>query len=789
MADNDARASRAGEDSPESPKFLELVTDGCEPGRVLIGVRDFDSAFLLMVSLAQGLGSSELRLDRGRAGKVRLAEFRRVGNRVLFLVRNKHVRTSGDPAAVRAGAESFAPSVVWSGPVLREHDGVVVVDVTGLVVTDHDRIAEQLREHGQGDYVLDSSTSLPLTADSRTGPRGVRLPALLTFRGPGQGAAVREAAADPAVLTFVQQLQLMRLPDPPLPPRRYHPASGGYGIGYTDHRLAGTADTQVKVQPRFRLERTGADPARVRRPIVFQVDPAVPEPFHSAVVEGGNWWQDAFARIGQADAYRVEVGGADFDPYDPDVNAVVWVHRAGRGWSHGQALTDPRTGEILTARVRLGSQRLDQVRALGEALLAPYGHPEEAERVAAVEELVLARVRQLAAHEIGHALGFMHNFASTRHPRPSVMDYPHPHIGVTAEGRLDLSAAYGTGLGPWDHFLVAHAYGEFPGRDEEDALAALRAEAAAAGLVYVTDEDGRGPEAGHPDGVPWVMPGAGDALDALAACLRVRRVALAGFSPGVLPPDRQTGELEERIVLLHLLHRHEVAAAARLIGGVRYAYGRAGENGGGTVAVDAMLQRRAVSALTELLRAEELALPDRALAVLTPPGIRYGRTSQYFDTLAGRVFDPFAAARTAAAMVTEQLLEPGRLNRLAWQHAVDPAVPGVTELLDATLAATWRRTDPVPSGVTAGAAVQYTAGWLLLHHLLTVLGGTGLHAPVRAEVLAVVRRLAADLRRPAGPGQEGAQEYEAAELLSAYLADPDAVRVEPLPRIPPGAPN
>ncbi|WOX16587.1 zinc-dependent metalloprotease [Streptomyces sp. N50] len=761
---------------PGEADFIDLIPDPeLRSDRLLLGVRHFDEPFLVTVSLSQGLGSSDLWLDRGRAGKARLAEFRRVGDRVLFAVRNKHFLTSGDEAAVRAGEESFALSVVWSGPVLREENGAAVVDATGLVLADHDLIAEHLHAFEQGDYTVDASTSLPLVADSRTGPAAVRLPALLTFRGPGRGQAVRAVAADPRALTVVQQLNLLRLPASPLPARRYHPASGGYGIGYADHGLVGRASTQVKLQPRFRAEPGGG-------PIVFQIDPAVPEPFRSAVVEGGNWWQQAFARIGLPDVYRVEPAGDGFDPYDPDVNGVVWVHRAGRGWSLGQGLTDPRTGEILHARVRLGSQRVEQVRALGESLLAPYGRPDEAERLAAVEELVLARLRQLAAHEIGHALGFMHNFASTRHPEPSVMDYPHARIGVTEKGDLDLSAAYGTGLGPWDHFLVAHAYGRFGEGAEETALAQLRAEAAESGLTYLSDEDAQGPHAAHADAVTWVS--GPDALQALETMLRVRRIALDGFSRGVLPPDRQTGELEERAVLLHLLHRHEVTAVSRLVGGVRYAYGLAGEEGRGAQAVDAATQHTALGRLAELLSAEQLALPSSVLDTLTPPAIRYGRTEQYLDTGAGRIFDPFEAVRVATALVTEQLLDPARLNRVAWQHAADPEVPGVTDLVDALLATTWLRTEPVPAELPGGAAVQHAADWTLLNHLLTLLDDTDLHAPVRMTLRGAVRRLGAELRC-----QADEQAREAAELIRAFFADAGSVRVDPLPRVPPGAPN
>ncbi|MFJ6084873.1 zinc-dependent metalloprotease [Streptomyces sp. NPDC092369] len=755
--------------------FIDLVTDAVLPDdRVLLGIRHFDEPFLLTVSLSQGLGSSELWLDRGRAGKARLAVFRRTGDRVLFVVRNKHFLTSGDEAAVRAGQESFAMSVVWSGLVLREENGAALVDATDLVLADHDRVAEHLHEKEQGEYAVDAALSLPLVADSRTGPTGIRLPALLTFRGPGRGAAIRAVAADPRAVTVVQQLNLIRLPADPMPVRRFHPASGGYGVGYADHGRVGLADTQVKVQPRFRV---GPGTA----PIVFQVDPAVPEPFRSAVIEGGNWWRDAFAAIGLPDAYRVEAGGDGFDPYEPGVNGVVWVHRAGRGWSLGQGLTDPRTGEILHARVRLGSQRVEQVRALGEALLAPYGRPDEAERLAAVEELVLARLRHLAAHEIGHALGFMHNFASTTHPKPSVMDYPHAGVRVGDDGRIDLSAAYSTGLGPWDHFLVAHAYGRFA--DETAELARLRRESAE--LAYVSDDDGQGPDVAHADGVPWVT--AAHPFQALETMTRVRRVALDGFSRGVLPPERQTGELEERFALLYLLHRHEVAAVARLVGGVRYAYGLAGDGLGrvrGTDVVDAATQQRALARLASLLYADQLALPGAVLDTLTPPAIRYGRTEQYLDTGAGRIFDPLVAVGAAVTLVTEQLLEPARLNRLAWQHATDPGVPGVTDVVDALLAATWRRGDPVPAETRGGEAVRHTAEWTLLNHLLTVAEDGTLHAVARTELRAALRRFAEEAGHRDDDGGR-----EAAGLIGRFLSDPGSVLLDPLPRVPPGAPN
>jgi hypothetical protein len=766
----------------QPPDTLLTIRSGPDDGRVLLGIRHFGTPLLLRASLVSGLGSSSLRLDRGAPGKVRVAEFQRVADRVVLTQLNEHFLASGDDDALQAGFESFARSVLWSAPADGETDGEAVVDASGLVVADHHGIAEALRAAGQGDYAIDQARSFPLPGQSQSGPDGARLAATLSFAGPGQGDAVRTVAPAPESLTFVQYLYLVPLPDPPMPARRYHPASGGYGIGHADYGRPTVDGNDVRFQPRFRIE--PRDAGTVRKPIVFYVDPAIPEPVRGAVVEGGNWWQEAFARIGLPGAYRVEVLPPGTDRHDPGVNVVWWVHRVGRGWSRGARLTDPRTGEIVTGRVLLGSQRVEQVTALAEALLAPYGRPDEAARRKAAEELVLGRMRHLAAHEIGHALGFMHNYASTLHAKPSVMDYPHPRITLGPDGAIDVSRAYSQGLGPWDLFLVEHAYRQFPGQDEERRLAELRRQAEDDGLVYVTDEDGHSPDAAHADGVPWVVPG--DALDGLEEILRVRRAALERFSPAALPPGRQAGELEERAALLHLLHRHQVEAVARLIGGVRYAYGNADDGNPGTRPVDGPVQQAALRRLSELLQADSLALPPAVLDTVTPPAARYQRTREYLDTGSGRVFDPLSAAEAAAALVAGNVLEPTRLNRAAWQHARDKTVPDVPEIVDALLAATWRAPDKAAEDVTGGPAVQRAGNWVLLRYLLHTLDGQVLHPQVCADVRQSLRALAAELRSP-GPGHAGDRE-DAADLVSAYLADPAGIRLDPLPRLPPGAP-
>lgn len=811
-----AAHAAAKEASPADPlcgteveRGLVDVYRDADRGRVLVGVHELDTPMLLVTSLPGGLGSNDVGLDRGQLGRQQIVRFRRIGQRLLLVADNtRFVADSADEPERRAVTDAFAPSVLWAGAIMAtdpkarcgrerapEAGGAVIVDFASFLTGDRHGIsavmgggpgiAGALKAAQQGDYALDPERSAVLPEAARSFPDNSEFEALLTFAGEGAGQYVNDVAVDASALTLRQHLSLVRLPAPGFRPRAFHPASGGFSVGRYDFARPLADSLEVRRQARFRLE-IGAD-GKVVKPIVFHLDLGTPEPVRSALLDGARWWSAAFDEAGFPGGFRVELMPSDADPMDIRYNTITWAHRATRGWSYGLVVTDPRTGEIIKGAVNLGSQRVRQDILIAEALLAPYDKADADARREEALQMALARLRQLSAHEVGHTLGFDHNFAASRHGNGSVMDYPHPLIELDADGAPRLARAYGVGVGDWDRFLVRHAYGMF--EDEAAGLARLRAEARAAGLEYANDADARGGSDAHALGATWDLAGL-DPLAGFDRLVRARGYALAHFTAGVLPPERQHGELEARLVPVYLLHRYQIDALAHLLGGVNYRHGQAGDGLAGTRSVDAALQHAARERLLATLSADFLTLPDSVLDLLSPPAADHARNREYFATRATPLFDPLAAADGSAALTLQALLAPPRLQRLALQQARDAALPGVRDTLDALVAATWKAP---PQRDPRLRQIQRSVAWVTLDALLAALHGGAPeadpkaqpHPTVQADLRATLVALQAWMQQRAATDADCAS---AAARVSSYLADPSAVMLRPLPPVPPGAP-
>ncbi|WP_417656123.1 zinc-dependent metalloprotease [Pseudidiomarina aestuarii] len=627
--------------------------------------------FIFQTSLPWGLGSNDIGLDRGQLGATRLANFHIEGDKVLLVEQNTKFRASSPNAAERASIqEAFADSVIAGFAVAAKNDTSVLIDYTPFLLSDVHGVSASLERTKQGSFKVAADRSVVYPERSRSFPENTELEAKVTFAGKGTGAYLRSVAPDPDAITLHLHHSFIALPDDGYQPRAFHPQSGFWSHAFEDYSAPLGQSTTVQYIPRHRFS---AD-----EPIIYYLDPGVPEPVRTALLDGGRWWADAFAAAGFPDGFRVEILPADADPMDVRYNVIQWVHRSTRGWSYGASVIDPRTGEILKGHVTLGSLRVRQDMKIAQGLLAPYAEDlteaEQQQRLAAVEAMALARIRQLSAHEIGHTLGIAHNFAASGDDRASVMDYPHPLVSIdTDTNGLTLAAAYKEGIGLWDKRVVAYGYGTEP-------LAAVIEQNRALGLSYISDRDARPAGGAHPDAHLW--DNGSDAVTELERILAVRQTALENFGLANLAPNEPISRLQDIFVPMYLLHRYQTEAAVKMLGGVHYDYAIHDGTAEPLRAVNGSQQQRALRQLLRTIDADTLAVNSTIQGWLQP--LAYGEPSnrEHFRGATGLIPDAHAMATSSAAFSLDLLLHPERLGRLQQQHAHDDTIPAVAAVLN-----------------------------------------------------------------------------------------------------------
>lgn len=742
--------------------------------------------FIYQASLATGLGSTPIGLDRAEMNRAQVVAFHRVGKKVILQAENYGFRADGGSAEEqRAVRDSFAVSNLWSADVEAEApDGGVLIDVTGFLTRDALDVAGQLKQRKQGTYRQAPTLSYADTAHLGVFPDNVELEADQTYTSDEPGPEVRAVAPDPRSVTLTVHHSFVKLPEPGFEPRLHDPRTGtSVQVLVNNYAAALNEPVVYRLVRRFRLEKVDPSAARsrVKKPIVFYVDRAAPEPVRSALVEGARWWSGAFEAAGFVDAFKVEVLPEGVSPMDARYNVINWIHRQTRGWSTGQTIVDPRTGEIVRGVVQLGSLRIRQDRLIFEGLVGAEktgkGAPDDPVR------LSLARIRQLAMHETGHALGFAHNFAgSTYGDRASAMDYPAPLIQVKGD-HLDFSDVYATGPGAWDRFSVKWLYSQFPkGADERKALDAMAKEAEDKGMRFIADAE-------HPYSTQW--DNGADPVDGLENAMAVRRVALDRFGLKNIPVGAPMADLRRVLVPIYLFHRYQVDATVKMIGGVDYSYAVRGDGHEATHAIDPKLQRRALSALLKTLSPAELDLPDPLIDLLSDaqsgtPDRQF--EIEVFNSIGGPVFDLPGVATVAADMTLSGLLDTDRLNRMVEQHRRDPAQLGVSEMLGQVFA---NLAPGAPGGEGRYAEIRRRERARLIGDMVDALGDKALSPTAAGELRFSLANLGERLATAQGDEADRMQ----AKYLSRILIDQDPDRLALLAtsrqtpeKVPPGAP-
>jgi hypothetical protein len=784
---NEAVAQTIGEKTAGMEKFagyFPLYWDG-KAGKLWLEVDKWNTEFLYQSGLPAGVGSNDIGLDRGQMGRTHLVRFEKSGPKVFLIEENlKYRAVSDDPEERKAVHDSFAESVLWGFTAAAEESDRALVDATEFFLHDAHGVQQTLKRTKQGSYHLDISRSAIYLPRTKNFPMNTEVEATLTFAGEEPGQWVRDVTPSPESITVREHHSLVQLPPPGYKPRVYDPRASFWGISYQDYATPIGEPIVKRFAARHRLEKR--DPAAAMseavKPIRYYLDRGAPEPIRSALLDGARWWNQAFEAAGYKNAFSVEMMPEDADPMDLRYNVIQWIHRATRGWSYGEGIVDPRTGEIIKGHVSLGSLRVRQDYLIAEGLLAPYEKGKPVSRK--MREMALARLRQLAAHEVGHTLGLEHNYSASTVNRSSVMDYPPPYVKLGADGVPDLTDAYATGIGEWDKVSIAWGYQDFPGgTDEHAALDETLNHAFLRGLSYLTDQDAR--PAGSSSSKAHLWDSGANAVDELDRMMQVRAAALKRLGENNIREGTPLATIEDALVPIYMLHRYQVEAASKLIGGMDYTYALRGDGQAATQIVAPAEQRRALAAVLRTLKPEVLALPEPLLTLIPPRPSEYPRGREHFKIRTSPAFDALAPAEEAAQHVLQFLFNPERAARLIEFHARDAANPGLEEVLGALLRVTWEQ----PHDTGYAAEVARTVDDVVLYDLMALANNERALPEVRAIAalkLEEIKTMASEARK-SRPAANAAHLLYAEEQIARFQRDPKSLEL-PAPLEPPDGP-
>ncbi|NMP31750.1 DUF5117 domain-containing protein [Thalassotalea sp. M1531] len=755
-------------------------------GKVYLEIEQFEQPFLFQSSMPHGIGSNDIGLDRGQLGDTRLVQFERVGDKVFLRQLNTYYRANSDNNLERQAIdEAFASSIIWGFKVSEANEGKVVVDYTPFLLSDIHGVGERLKKSKQGNFKVDASRSGLYAKRTKAFPKNTEFEATITFKGSSAGNYLKSVTPDNSAVTVNFHHSLIELPDNNYQSRAFHPYSGYWAISHADYATKIDESLIQRVIPRHRLAKKDPDAimSEAVEPIVYYLDAGVPEPVKGALLDGARWWNQAFEAIGYKDAFQVKMLPADADPMDVRYNVIQWVHRATRGWSYGASVIDPRTGEIIKGHVTLGSLRVRQDYLIALGLTSPF--TGENVDTSAQQEMALARIRQLSAHEVGHTLGIAHNFSASVNNRASVMDYPHPYITLK-NGEIDLSNAYDTDIGEWDKYVVAYGYSDLAEELEAQALAGLISQAQAKGLQYMSDPDARPKSGGHATGHLW--DNGKNAAQELARVLKVREKALTDFGIHSIANGTPLSEIEQVLVPIYNFHRYQVEGAAKLIAGVNYSYEVKGEGEvSGVSAVTGDMQYQAIEVLLSTLSPDTLTISEELISLIPPKAYGYNRNRESFKSNTGLTFDPVSAAEAAAKHTVSLMLNAERLARLQQQSLMGKDIPSVENLLDKVMDKTLKQ----KSAKGLSLLVQQRVNQQVVEQLLGLWHSDKLVTEIRAELYVALTDLKdwlEDNRKSRKHQGMKAQFTLLAEQIAFSLEQGKLVTPASKIKLPPGSP-
>lgn len=748
--------------------------------KIYLEVNDLNKEFLYVYSLSSGIGSNDIGLDRGQLGNEQVVFFKKAGNKLLLVQPNLKYRAITDNVLERKSVEqAFAKSVLFGFPIEEEKNGVYIIDITDFLMQDAHGVSERLKRAQQGSYSLDKSKSAFALDRTNAFPKNVEFDVTMTFKGEPTGNYIRSVTPNASLVTVAEHHSFIELPDDNFEKREFDPRSGSYPFSYYDYATPVESPILKQFITRHRLAKKNPDQeiSEAVEPIVYYLDNGTPEPVRSALLEGGLWWNQAFEAIGYKDAFQLIMLPDDADPLDVRYNVIQWVHRSTRGWSYGSSITDPRTGEIIKGHVSLGSLRIRQDFLIAQALMnKPFA--ERDDNYQPMLDMAIARIRQLSAHEIGHTLGFAHNYAASTTGKSSVMDYPHPQFSLV-NGEIDFSKAYETGIGDWDKVTVAYSYQNFSKDDEKKGLNTILDKAKADGLRYITDQDARPQGSAHVLAHLW--DNGTSVSKELIEMLKIRKTAINNFSVGNIQNGTPYSVLEDVFVPLYFFHRYQTEGVAKIIGGLEYNYAVKGDGQQTVVIADKMLQQEALKSVLKTLDADEIAIPKEKLSLFPPRAFGTPRTRESINGKTGVSFDALSAVETASDMTLLFLLHPERASRLIQQKAIDVNNLGLEEVINELISATINKKHKDAYLNEA----QTTINFRVLFHIMNLAGHTEVHPQVNAIASQKLKELSFQLVKDSG---NNAIHAEMIKRIKEFNEHPELFKVISSPKIPDGSP-
>jgi hypothetical protein len=748
--------------------------------KIYLEIDELQKPFLYVYSLSSGIGSNDIGLDRGQLGNEQVVYFKKAGNKLLLIQPNLKYRALTDNDLEKKSVEqAFAKSVLFGFEIVEGATDKYIIDISEFLMQDVHGVAKRLEQKKQGTYELDKTKSAMALERTKAFPKNLEFDVTLTFKGDAKGDFIRSVSPNPNLVTVAHHHSFIELPDENYKERVFDPRSGSYPFSYYDYATPVQEPILKRFITRHRLSKKNpeAEVSEAVDPIVYYLDNGTPEPIRSALLEGGKWWNEAFEAIGYKDAFQLKILPDEADPLDVRYNVIQWVHRSTRGWSYGSSITDPRTGEIIKGHVSLGSLRIRQDFLIAQALMnKPF--KERDDNYDAMLALALARIRQLSAHEIGHTLGFTHNFAASSNERASVMDYPHPQFKVV-NGEIDFSQAYDTGIGEWDKTTVAYSYSEFAkGTDEKQALNKILEEAINKGLRFISDQDARPLGGAHALAHLW--DNGKSASAELENVLKIREIAIENFSIDNIRKNEPNTTLEDVFAPLYFFHRYQTEAVAKMIGGLDYNYALKGDGQKTVETVDKALQVEALKVLLKTLDANEIAIPEDKLLVFPPRAIGYPRTRESFKGRTGVSFDALSAPETASDMALGILLHPERASRLIQQKSLDTQQIGLEYVLDQLVQNTIAKDlkDPYFN------EVQRSINYRVLYHIMNLAA----HKAVHPQVNAIANHQLKSIKATLQAGKDDLDAREMIRRIDYFYSEPAEFKVIEAPKIPDGDP-